>query len=182
MPRVCWGPAILLISFLFLYFNLFFANRGPGLIQIGIPTPTGQITAYTVEPEKVRRVSGVLAAFVGLILGVGSANSWELVWRWLHRVDFNVKDPIFFKDVSFYFFSMPLMRSALRLGLTLSFLALIAVVVLYYFKGSLTLAQSAQWRRQEPQQHPHFAAGRPGFYSACGQRVPGSLRTAFWRS
>ena len=42
------GSGILLVSFLFLYFNLFFANRGPGLIQIGIPTPTGQITAYTV--------------------------------------------------------------------------------------------------------------------------------------
>ena len=45
------GSSILLVSFLFLYFNLFFANRGPGLIQIGIPTPAGQITAYTVQPK-----------------------------------------------------------------------------------------------------------------------------------
>ena len=133
------GSGILLVSFLFLYFNLFFANRGPGLIQIGIPTPTGQITAYTVQPETVRRGSGVLALLVGLFLAIGGANNWENVWRWTHRVAFNVKDPVFLKDVSFYFFSLPLLQEVVRYGLTLSFLALAAVVVLYYFKGALSL-------------------------------------------
>ncbi len=132
------GSGVLLVSFLFLYLNLFYANRGPGLIQIGIPTPTGQITAYTVEPEKVRKLAGLLSAAVGLILALGVANGWEQLWRWMNRVDFNIKDPVFLKDISFYFFSIPLLRSALRLGLTLSILALVAVVVLYYFKGTLT--------------------------------------------
>jgi uncharacterized membrane protein (UPF0182 family) len=134
------GSGILLLSFLFLYLNLVYANRGPGLIQIGIPTPTGQITAYTVEPETVRRFSGVLSALVGIVLGISGANGWEHVWRWLNRVDFNVQDPVFFRDISFYFFSMPFLRSALSLGLALTFIALIAVIVLYYFKGSLTLS------------------------------------------
>jgi uncharacterized protein len=133
------GSGILLVSFLFLYFNLFFANRGPGLIQIGIPTPTGQITAYTVQPETVRRGSGVLALLIGLFLAIGGASNWENVWRWTHRVAFNAKDPVFLKDISFYFFSLPLMQEVVRYGLTLSFLALAAVVVLYYFKGTLTL-------------------------------------------
>ncbi|MBN1566590.1 MAG: UPF0182 family protein [Acidobacteria bacterium] len=132
------GSGVLLVSFLFLYLNLLYANRGPGLIQIGIPTPTGQITAYTVEPDKVRKLSGVLSAAVGLILGLGVANSWEQVWRWMNRVDFNIQDPVFIKDISFYFFTLPLFKSALRLGLTLSILAIIAIVVLYYFKGALT--------------------------------------------
>ena len=133
------GSGILLVSFLFLYFNLFFANRGPGLIQIGIPTPTGQITAYTVQPETVRRGSGVLALLVGLFMAVGGASNWENVWRWTHRVAFNEKDPVFLKDVSFYFFSLPLLQEVVRYGLMLSFLALAAVVVLYYFKGALSL-------------------------------------------
>ena len=133
------GSAILLVSFLFLYFNLFFANRGAGLIQIGIPTPTGQITAYTVQPETVRKLSGVLALLVGLFLGMGGANSWENVWRWMHRVPFNVSDPVFSRDVSFYFFTLPLVREVVRYGMALSFLGLAGVVVLYYFKGSLSL-------------------------------------------
>ena len=135
------GSGILLVSFLFLYFNLFFANRGPGLIQIGIPTPTGQITAYTVQAEMVRKLSGVLALLVGLFLAIGGASNWENVWRWTHRVAFNAKDPVFLKDISFYFFSLPLMQEVVRYGLTLSFLALAAVVVLYYFKGALSLSK-----------------------------------------
>jgi uncharacterized membrane protein (UPF0182 family) len=131
------GSGILLISFLFVYLNLYFANRGPGLIQIGIPTPTGQITAYTVEHETVRRMSGLLAAAVGLILGLSAATSWEQVWSWLNRVDFGISDPIFSRDVSFYVFTMPLLRGALRLLLALSFISLIGVLILYYFKGIL---------------------------------------------
>jgi uncharacterized protein len=133
------GSGILLISFLFVYLNLHFANRGPGLIQIGIPTPNGQITAYTAEPEMVRRLAGVLAAVMGLILGVSGANNWELFWRWLNRVEFNIKDPVFLKDISFYFFTMPFIQNVLLLALVLSMVSIIGALILYYFKGILTL-------------------------------------------
>ncbi len=135
------ASGLLLISFLFLYLNFLHANRGPGLIQIGIPTPTGQITAYTVSPVTVQRLSGLVAAVVGLFIALGEAGNWEVVWRWLHRVDFKAKDPVFLRDVSFYFFSLPLAREIVRLGLILGFLALAGAVILYYFKGTLS------WRK-----------------------------------
>ncbi len=128
----------LLIGFLFVYLNLAFANRGPGIIQLGIPTPTGQITAYTVPPEMVRRVVGILALLVGLLLGVTEAVHWEKVWRWLHSVSFNAEDPIFSRDVSFYMFTLPFLQEVIKAGLILGFLTLIGVVVLYYFKGALS--------------------------------------------
>jgi uncharacterized protein len=131
------GSAILLTSFLFLYFNLFFANRGPGQIQIGIPTPTGQITAYTISSETVRRATGLLAAVVGFFIAIGESNSWEQVWCWLHRASFGKQDPVFFKDISFYFFTLPVMQGAVRFGLMLCFIALVGVLLLYYFKGIL---------------------------------------------
>jgi len=132
------GCSLIAGIFLFLYFNFVFANRGPGLIEIGIPTPTGQITAYRVKHETVRQFSGIFAALLGLLIGASQANEWETVWSWMNRVPFNVKDPIFSKDISFYFFSLPFMQGLVQLGLILSFLALIAVAVLYYFKGVLT--------------------------------------------
>jgi len=130
-----------IISFLFLYLNFLHANRGPGLIQIGIPTPTGQITAYSVSAVTVQRLSGLVAAVVGLFIALGEAGNWEIVWRWLHRVDFNTKDPVFLRDVSFYFFSLPLAQEIVQLGLILGFLTLAGVVILYYFKGTLS------WRK-----------------------------------
>ena len=131
------GSIALLGTFLFLYINFWFANKGPGLIQLGIPTPTGQITAYTMPPETVRRVSGLAAALVGLLVAIGEASNWERIWRWLNAVPFNINDPIFSRDVSFYFFTMPFMRELVRVGLTLCFLALAGALILYYFKGTL---------------------------------------------
>lgn len=149
------GSGTLLISFLFLYLNFLIANRGPGLIEIGIPTPTGQITAYRVQPEAVRRGAGVLAAFLGMVLGAGQAAQWEKAWSWLHRVPFNVADPIFSRDIGFYFFSLPFWRDVVRLGLILGFLSLIGAVVLYYFKGVLSLRtlQEAGRKRNWPGIH-----------------------------
>ncbi len=135
------GSSILLVGFLFLYINFLFANRGPGLIQIGIPTPTGQITAYTVTAEMVARMSGLLSALIGFFIGIGEASNWEKVWQWLNRVEFGKTDPYFHKDISFYFFTLPFVKEVLRLGLILSFLALAGVVILYYFKGTLA------WRK-----------------------------------
>jgi uncharacterized membrane protein (UPF0182 family) len=132
------GAGALLIGFLFVYLNLTLANRAPGAIQLAIPTPTGQITAYTVTKEMVGRVSLLLSGFVGILLAITEAGNWEKVWRWFNSVSFNVKDPIFSRDVSFYMFAMPFYREIIKVGLILGFLTLIGVLVLYYFKGSLS--------------------------------------------
>ena len=138
MAQGMLGAGALLIGFLFVYLNLALANRGPGEIQLSIPTPNGQITAYTVTKQMVRRVSLLLAGFVGLLLGFSEAGSWEKVWRWLNSVQFNVEDPIFSRDVSFYMFTLPFIQEIIKVGLVLGFLTLIGVLVLYYFKGSLS--------------------------------------------
>ena len=135
------GAITLFVCFLFLYINYLIASSGPGLIEIGIPTPTGQITAMRIQPETVRRGSGLVAAALGLIIGTGESTQWEKVWRWLNQVDFNETDPIFGKDISFFFFSLPLLRDAVYICLALCFAALIGIVALYYFKGVMT------WRK-----------------------------------
>jgi uncharacterized membrane protein (UPF0182 family) len=135
------GAITLFVSFLFLYINFLVANSGPGLIEIGIPTPAGQITAVRIQPDTVRRGAGLAAAAIGLIIGTGGSSQWEKVWSWLHRVDFNEADPIFGKDISFYFFSLPLWRDVIYLGLALCVAALIGVTALYYFKGIMS------WRK-----------------------------------
>jgi len=132
------GVSALLVGFLFVYVNLLIANRAPGSIQLGIPTPNGQITAYTVTPEIVRRVSVLLSVLVGLLLAFTEAGNWETIWRYLHKVPFNVEDPIFSHDVSFYMFTIPFFKELIKVGLILGFLTLIAVLALYYFKGALS--------------------------------------------
>ena len=137
------GGMTLFASFLFLYINFLIANKGPGLIEIGVPSPTsqGQITLVKIQPETVRRGAGLIAAALGFVIGTGASSQWEKVWNWLNRVNFNEADPIFQKDISFYFFSLPLFRDVVYLGLALCFAALVGIIALYYFKGILS------WRK-----------------------------------
>lgn len=136
--------ATLLVSFMFLFLNLLHANRGPGEIQLGIPTPAGQITAYVVTKQMVRWIAGLAALVVSLFLGLREAQRWETVWRWLNRVDFGVSDPIFGRDVSFYFFSVPLISEVVSLGMILCLLAGAGSLILCYFKGALSLGSLAR--------------------------------------
>ncbi len=133
------GTVALLVVFLFVYLNLWFANRGPGSIQIGIPTPTGQITAYTFPAEMVRRLVGLLSIVLAVLFALPAAENWELVWRWLHRVEFHTSDPIFGRDVSFYFFTLPIMEAVVRAGLILCLLSGAGILALYHFKGILSM-------------------------------------------
>ncbi len=109
--------AILALAFLFLYINFWIAHRGPGSIKIGIPTPDGRITAYTFEPSVVQRVLGLLSLLAGFLLALRGAAQWEILWKWHNRVDFGFQDPIFGRDISFYFFTLPLLEELIRFGL-----------------------------------------------------------------
>ncbi len=150
---------VLVLAFVFLYLNLWFANRGPGAIQIGIPTPDGRLTAYTFPPTVVQRVIGLLSLAVGFLLALRAANGWETVWRWLHRLDFGTADAIFHKDISFYFFTLPLMEDAVRLALMLCFLAAGGVLALYYFKGAFSLRLATLSKRGRALSHLSLLAG-----------------------
>ena len=129
----------LLAAFIFLFLNLLHANRGPGEIQLGIPTPTGQITAYVVTRQMVRRIAGLAALVVSAFLGLREAQQWERVWRWLNKVDFGTTDPIFGRDISFFVFSLPLMGEVVSLAMVVCLLAGAGTLILYYFKGALSI-------------------------------------------
>ncbi len=133
------GCVTLLSLFMFFYLNLWYANRGPGLIQLGIPTPTGQITAYTFSQDLIRRGAGILSFVVALFFALKESDNWEIVWRWIYQVPFNVKDPVFGRDVSFYFFTLPIWEQIVAIGTTACLLAGVGVLVLYHFKGAISM-------------------------------------------
>ncbi len=145
--------AILAGAFLFLYINLGLANRGPGSIQIGIPTPDGRITAYTFDPGTVQKAIGLLALVVAFLIAARGAAQWETVWRWRYQVGFGTPDPIFGRDISFYFFTLPVLEEGVRFAITLCLLAAAGVGALYYFKGSFSLRLAREGKRGQAVPH-----------------------------
>ncbi|AQV97941.1 UPF0182 family protein [Cupriavidus necator] len=81
------------------------------------------------------------AVLVGLLMAVGELSSWDIALRYINQVPFGKTDPIFGKDIGFYFFSLPAylaLRNWLLLLLCCS--AVIAGVV-YGLRGDIALIQ-----------------------------------------
>ncbi|MBU3109949.1 UPF0182 family protein [Clostridium lacusfryxellense] len=67
---------------------------------------------------------------------VFASTHWNMLLQFINAVSFNVKDPIFNMDVSFYIFKLPLIVSLYRFVMSLLvFMVIIKVVVFFVFKA-----------------------------------------------
>ena len=58
---------------------------------------------------------------IAFVLAMRSAQMWEIVWRWLHSVNFDVTDRVFDETSAFTFSRCRLFEELVRLGLALCF-------------------------------------------------------------
>lgn len=61
-----------------------------------------------------------------------SSSYWYRILQFNNSVDFNVKDPIFFKDVSFYVFKLPLFESLYKVIISLLVFLVITTLITYF--------------------------------------------------
>ena len=101
----------------------------------------------------------LLPLVVGFLLAVRGAAIWDTFWRWRNQVSFDVSDPIFGRDVSFYVFSLPAWEAFVRFGLLLCLAAAAGALALYYFKGAFALRLESISKRSRAVTHVSLLAG-----------------------
>ncbi|WP_292465763.1 UPF0182 family protein [Methanolobus sp.] len=74
------------------------------------------------------------AIIMSLIFGLYLSNQWETILLYLNMAPTGIEDPIFFRDVSFYLFQLPLMELIKNISLSLTTLALILAGIIYLDK------------------------------------------------
>jgi uncharacterized membrane protein (UPF0182 family) len=151
--------AVLSIAFSFLYLNLWIARRAPGAIHIGIPTPDGRLTAYTFDETTIQRLTGLVSLAIAFLLGLSGSAMWEQIWQWRNQAPFGIQDPIFSKDISFYFFSLPVFEAAVRFVQLLSLFSIIGILILYYLKSAFSLKMLRASKRGRAISHLSVLAG-----------------------
>ena len=82
------------------------------------------------------------AAYVGIFvtsLAIAnlSAESWEIILKFFNSTPFEIDDPIYQQDLSFYLFRLPLLDNLENWFLTLLIAGLVMAVLVYIFKGIL---------------------------------------------
>ncbi|MFW6358133.1 MAG: UPF0182 family protein [Chroococcales cyanobacterium] len=122
------------IFFLFLWGNYRFAlrftqNRNFRLLEG---------TELELYAESLPRYLFPLVIFIIAFVAAGvSTQYWDLILRYWNRTDFQIVEPIYSKNLSFYFFQLPLYEGIQNWFLALLSSTLAVTVSLYILKGEI---------------------------------------------
>ena len=99
-----------------------------------IPTPDFSAWAPRLAP--------FVALAVGLFAGISGWGSWETYLRFRHQVPFGETDPIFGRDIAFYFFTLPALDAVSELLMLIVVVSLIGAALIYLLHGAIEFGQS----------------------------------------
>src|SRR2546430_10154526 len=106
-----------------------------------------QVPRLVVEPERRRR--GALPTtlrFMWLLLipafffGLAGGDEWDMLLRWVNQVPFGATDPVFGRDIGFYFFTLPVLEFVRGWLLVALIVIAIGVVTSYFPRGGIRVA------------------------------------------
>src|SRR5437870_4316646 len=106
-----------------------------------------QMPRVVVEDERRRR--GALSTslrFMWLLLipafffGLAGGDEWDMLLRWVNQVPFGATDPVFGRDIGFYFFTLPVLEFVRGWPLVALIVIAIGVVTLYFVRGVIGVA------------------------------------------
>ncbi len=124
------------IAFALIYLNLKIASRLTK--NRPIPVQPGEKRGTEIPLNIGEQIDNFLFPFslvIGFLTGlVGTAN-WQTVLQYLNSTSFNILDPIFGRDISFYFFNLPFLQMVIGFLLWIIFISLIGSVLIYFSRG-----------------------------------------------
>src|SRR2546425_341818 len=109
-----------------------------------------QVPRIVVDAERRRR--GALAStlrYMWLLLipaiffGLAGGDQWDMLLRYLNQVPFGTVDPVFGRDIGFYFFTLPVLEFVRGWLLVALIVIAIGVVTLYFTRGVIGVATSS---------------------------------------
>jgi uncharacterized protein len=105
-----------------------------------------EIEGQRVPAPDLSRIIDRLAFFAplaaGLFAGLAAWGAWEIYLRYIHHVSFDETDPIFNRDISFYFFKLPAYEAITNWVSLMIVASLIGSALIYLARGALIFHQS----------------------------------------
>jgi hypothetical protein len=127
------------VVFVFLFINLSVAARtAPPDVLWELEDQLGLPGRAILEPL-VRRLLLPVIAVISFFAGARATGSWPTVLEYVNRTPFNQTDPLFGRDLGFYFFVLPFWRLLYAWSTALVAGTLILVAAVYVLQRSLVL-------------------------------------------
>ncbi|MCH7882978.1 UPF0182 family protein [Patescibacteria group bacterium] len=154
--KILLGLVVGVLTFFIIYGNLLLARRLVASKPLVIRLPASMnLQRGEREDERgetvrikeldvgkyVRKFILPISLLFGFLTGLAGAGSWETVLKYFNAVPFNTLDPIFGRDIAFYFFDLPFIQFLIGMGFWIIGVSLISIVVSYALRGAITLRQ-----------------------------------------
>ena len=131
-----WAFVVFLIAFFLIALpNLYFALR-PQVPRVVVDTDAPRRTGALRLTLRIMPLLLIPSFFFGLAGG----DQWDALLRWLNGVPFGATDPVFGRDIGFYFFTLPVLEFVRGWLLAAIVLIAIGVVALYVVRGVIGIA------------------------------------------
>jgi uncharacterized membrane protein (UPF0182 family) len=124
-------------AFGYIYGNVRFA-RGTGTGFPVLYVNRGDGVSVDVS-RMLTRLFLPAALVLAFLTAVSASASWLMVLKGFNGVPIGTSDPLFGRDISFYLFRLPLISGVLGTLITLTFLSIVAVAVMYWMRNDITL-------------------------------------------
>jgi uncharacterized protein len=83
------------------------------------------------------RLAPLVALAVGAFAGISGWGSWETYLRFRHQVPFGDTDPIFGRDIGFYFFTLPALDAVSDLLMLIAIVSVVGAALIYLAHGAI---------------------------------------------
>ena len=123
---------------------------------------TNMVRYITVNKEKVALpdIGGFIARWVllialliGLFFGLNVWESWEVILQYNYQAAFGEADPLFGRDIAFYFFTLPFLEIVVGLLFLFVIVCLVSAGVLYVLRGGIVFGNDSSVFRSGPRKH-----------------------------
>jgi len=150
--KIILGSVVGILTFLIIYGNLWLVRRfvAPRTLLVRLQEGSKEIDlgGYT------NRFALSASLFLGFFTGLIGASKWEVVLKYFNAVPFNTLDPIFGRDISFYFFNLPFIQFLVGLGFWFIVVSFIVVTLSYALRGAITLKNKTDAARFSAKDNP----------------------------
>src|SRR3990167_860137 len=140
ITQLLLGASAAIITFFFIYVNLQIAVRATKDKAINV-TLFEKISVPPTLGIYFKNLTLPISLLVSLFIGQAASSQWIKFLAYLNPTSFNLKDPIFGQDVSFYVFTLPLFNTLLAIVWWVVLISLVLTVFYYASKTALWLDQ-----------------------------------------
>lgn len=142
MTKVILGAAIGVIFFGLLFLNIYIAKKIVSKYASSVSISPIKFQGFDVG-KMAFKILVPVALVIALLTGIAASTSWETVLQFLHRVPFGTEDPLFGRDISFYFFVLPFIKFIYTYLMSITVFSLIGSGIQYLAKGMLSIKRSS---------------------------------------